>query len=88
MVWLCFRCQVSGVGCQHRRWLRASSLIGKETLKRRISNVECQRNVFYLLNINKAERSDSTLRHSIFDIRYSAVRFLSLLRPLRASPLA
>ena len=28
----------------------------------------------------KTERSDSTLRHSIFDIRYSAVRFSMVLR--------
>jgi hypothetical protein len=45
-----------------------------------MSNVECQRNVFYLLNINKPERSDSTLRHSLFDIRYSAVGFSMVLR--------
>jgi len=28
----------------------------------------------------KTERSDSTLRHSTFDIRYSAVRFSMVLR--------
>jgi hypothetical protein len=36
--------------------------------------------VFYLSNINKAERSDSTLRHSLFDIRYSAVRYCAPLK--------
>jgi hypothetical protein len=34
-------------------------------------------NVFYPF-IKKIERSDSTLLHSIFDIRYSAVRFSGL----------
>ncbi|CAB1079488.1 hypothetical protein D1AOALGA4SA_7199 [Olavius algarvensis Delta 1 endosymbiont] len=37
-------------------------------------NVECRRNVFCLF-YKKTERSDSTLRHSIFDIRYSAVHY-------------
>ncbi len=29
----------------------------------------------FLIFIKKSERSDSTLRHSSFEIRYSAVRF-------------
>jgi hypothetical protein len=31
-------------------------------------------------NFKKAERSETTLRHSIFDIRYSAVRFSLVLQ--------
>jgi hypothetical protein len=42
--------------------------------ERRRTKDEWRMNVFYLF-IKKIERSDSTLRHSIFDIRYSAVRF-------------
>jgi hypothetical protein len=34
----------------------------------RIMNFECRRNVFYLFYKKMTERSDSILRHSIFDI--------------------
>jgi len=60
------------VSYERRRWPRASSLIRKETNARRTSNVECI-NPF---KFKKIEQSDSTLRHSLFVIRYSAVRFL------------
>jgi hypothetical protein len=52
----------------------------KETLKKRITNIEqgiTNIEVRYsIINIfKKTERSDSTLHHSKFGVRYSAVRF-------------
>ena len=55
---------------------KTAGQIEKETLKKRISNNECRISKECILSIfkKKMERSDSTLRHSLFDIRYSAVR--------------
>jgi len=40
----------------------------KANIEYRIMNIECRRNVFYL--IKKTEQGDSTLRQSSFDIRH------------------
>jgi hypothetical protein len=62
---------VSGISATAGK--KAASQIEKETLKKRITNIE----VRYSINIifeKKTERSDSTLHHSKFLVRYSAVR--------------
>ena len=58
---------------------KVASLIEKETLKKRITNVEqgitnieVRYSIIYIFE--KAECSDSTLHHSKFLVRYSAVR--------------
>ena len=43
----------------------------KANIEYRTRNVECRSNVFCLFYKKLTERSDSTLRYSIFDIRYS-----------------
>jgi hypothetical protein len=40
----------------------------KANIEYRIMNVECQSNVFCLFYKKMTERSESTLRHSLFDI--------------------
>jgi hypothetical protein len=51
-------------------------------------NIECRSNEFCLFYKKKTERSEPTLRHSTFDIRYSAVRFYcSFIRGFRVQRL-
>ena len=54
---------------------KTAGLIEKETLKKRISNIECRSNefcLFYKKRLSEAIPPFDILR---FDIRYSAVRF-------------
>jgi len=70
------------VSHERRRWPeKTASLIEKETNEHRTSN-ECILSV-----LKKISRSDSFLRHSLFDIRYSAVRFSARLSAAKATGL-
>ena len=58
------RVRVSGFRYQHSRGpKKTAGLIEKETQKKRISNNECRRNVFYLFKI-KEWGGDPAFRHS------------------------
>jgi hypothetical protein len=63
---------------------KTACLIEKETLKKRISNIEGLYSIYFY---KKMERSDSTLRNSIFVIRYSAVRCSARLPATKAANL-
>jgi len=68
--------EINGVRCQVSAQppaKKTTSQIEKETLKKRISNIEyrimnieCRRNEFCLFYKKMTERSETTLRHSIF----------------------
>jgi hypothetical protein len=68
---------------------KRAGLIEKETLKKRISNIEQgimnAEGMFFVDFIKMTERSDSTIRHSTFGIRYSAVRFSGISFLMRLS---
>ncbi|CAB1077196.1 hypothetical protein D1AOALGA4SA_4988 [Olavius algarvensis Delta 1 endosymbiont] len=70
-------CQVSGVSPAAGQ--TTAGQIEKETSKKRISNIEQGitnvEGMYAIYLIKMTEQSDTTLHHSIFLVRYSAVRF-------------